>query len=338
MKIVSLAVMKNAWNMMRMMSILLLLALVFLGSSCTRLNLQAAKALSTTGQNVATQAQNAASVSDDEIRRAQESEAFQHGYTGTTQTAQYKEIVSLLQDITQELNQRAQVFRKLADLYEAFGVLASMDYGAQTEKALGDLGAAIDGYATAIKQPLPQISSATGILSSIGGIIASRVQQAKVKAASKQIRARDEAFLNLMSNPLVRKQFTDFKKFCLSEWSVALKILWNLDIYNPKPLLDDIGAPAGLVSRDGAAELVKSNPNLKAALSGILQSRLDTQGKLIEQIYDASLDALKGLIAQHKQLEQGTPVDLARLRAIADQLQSLASQLGGMIKAKTVSK
>ena len=45
---------------------------------------------------------------------------------------------------------------------------------------------------------------------------------------------------------------------------------------------------------------------------------------LIVQGYDSSLAALRQLIAQHKKLEEGEPLDLSRLRAIVAQLRGIA--------------
>lgn len=336
MKSSMLAGMGNALSKIWLWTILSVM--VCLASSCSTVNLDSAKALSVTGHNVAVQAQDAAIVSDKDYRRARDSEALLAVFSSATESTSYQEILSLHNDIHQELAQRAVVFEKLSDLYDAFGELAGLDSGAQTEKALGDLGGAIQEYAKVIKEPPPQFSDVTAVISTLGGLVATEIQKAKIKEASRQIRTRDEAFLELLDNKLIRRQMVGFKKRLYTGWKAALITLWDSGVYDPKPLIDDLGAPAGLVAQNNAASLVKSNPKLQSALKEVLEKRLALQTDLIEQAYDASLRALRNLVEQHKKLEEGAPVDLTRLRAIVAQLQNIATLIGGVKKDKSTSQ
>jgi len=298
---------------------------VFMISACASVNIDAARALGKVGRSVAVQAQQNIMVSDKEYFRAQDSEALLHGYNGTTQVTTYLELLKLYDDIQQEITKRSVVFEKLADLYDAFGDLAGLDEGAQTEKALGDLGGAIDEYAKQLKQPAPVLGDSTAVISKIGGIVATEIQKAKIKEASALIRKRVDTFQQFLGNKLVRAQMTEFREMLATDRKAAFITLWDIGVYDPKPLLDDFGTDAGLTAQNNVAALMKSNPQLSNALKEVLDKRLTrNQFDLIEKSYDASLAALRHLVSEHKKLEQGEPLDLTRLQTIVAELRSVA--------------
>jgi hypothetical protein len=262
-----------------------------------------------------------------------DSESFLRGYGGTIQSAEYLQILNLYNDVQLELAKRSVVFEKLADLYDAFGELAGLDAGAQTEKALGDLGGAITGYANQLKQPKPLSSDATGVISKIGGLVVTEIQKAKIKEASILIREKVDAFQQLLGNKLVREQMTGFRELLASDRKAAFTILWDAGVYDPKPFLDDFGTDAGLVAQNNVSALIKSNPDSGKALNNALKEVIDkrlsrNQSVLIEKAYDTSLTALKNLVSEHKKLEQGEPLDLARLQAIVAELRGIVVLLG----------
>lgn len=77
------------------------------------------------------------------------------------------------------------------------------------------------------------------------------------------------------------------------------------------------------------AALIKSNQQLGNALKEVLDKRLARgQFNLIEKAYDVSIAALKHLVSEHKKLEQGEPLDLARLQATVAELRGIAVLLG----------
>jgi len=305
----------------RTVAILALAGLLF--SGCSGLSVEAARRLSVTGRDAAVQAQQNTFGSDQEYLRARDSEALLHGFGGTTASDKYKAILQMYGNIHQELAKRAMVFEGLADVYDAFGELAAFDAAEQTEAALGNLGGAIEEYAMQLKQSPPVSSGTTAVIANIGGLVAAEAQKAKIKEASIQIRARVDTFLQLLGSALVREQMTGFRSLLISDVKAALNILWDAGVYDPKPLLDEIGAAGGLAAQKDAAQLVKSNVELRRALGEVLDQRLAGQMELIAQGYDASLAALRQLTAQHKKLEEGEPLDLTRLRAISAQLRSI---------------
>lgn len=312
--------------------LMVLFLVMFMISACAGINIEATRALSMTGRNAAIQMQQNIFVSDKEYLRARDSEALLHGFSGTTRLGKYTEILKLYNEIHWELAKRSVVFEKLADLYDAFGELAGLDAGEQTEKALGDIGGAIKEYAEQLKQPPPIYSDTTAVISKIGGLVATEIQKAKIKEASIQIRARVEDIQKLLENKLIREQMTGFQEFLLSDRKAAFVKLWDAGVYDPTPLLNDFGADVGLVAQKYVTTLIKTNKELKDALAEVLDKRLTIKSELTKQSYDASLGVLKHLVTEHKKLEQGKPLDLTRLRAIVAELRSIAVLL---TKAKT---
>jgi hypothetical protein len=300
-----------------------LLLTAFLISACSGINIEAAKNLSVTGRSVALQMRQNIFASDDEYLRARDGEALFHGFSGTTSSDLYAKILENYDSIHQELAKRSVVFEKLASLYDVFGELAGFDAGGQTEKALASLGGAIDEYAKQINKPSPIYGDTTQVISKIGGLAAAEIQKAKIKEASIQIRARVEDIQKLLGDKLVREQMTGFRQSLTTVRKTAFTLMWGQGVYDPKPLLDDFGADAGLVAKKEAAAGIKPDSPLGKALQEVLEKRLAIKADLIERSYDASLRSLADLISEHKKLEQGSPLDLTRLQEIVAELRGI---------------
>jgi hypothetical protein len=299
-------------------------AILSLMSACSAINIKAAQALSGTGRNVAVQTHQNISISDQEYLRVRDAEALFHGLTNTTDSQQYTEILKKYKDIYQELAKRSVVFEKLANLYDAFGELAGLDTGGQTEKALAELGGAIEEYSKQIKQTSPIYSDTISIISKIGGLIATEIQKAKIKEASIQIRARVEDILKLLGNSFIREQMTGFREYLISDRKIAFSLLWNEGLYDPTPLINDFGADVGFAARKDVAMEIKPDTPLGNALLEVLEKRLTMKADLIERSYNASLASLAGLIAEHKKLEKGVSLDITRVQAIVAELRDIA--------------
>ncbi len=302
----------------------LLIALLSLLSACSRIQVEAARTLGEAGREVALQARQNILVSDQEYLRARDSEAIIHGFNETTASEEYVGILKLYHTIHLELSTRSAVFQRLADLYNAFGELAGLDAGGQTEKALKDLGGAVGDYAKLIKRASPAYDDATAALSRIGGLTAAEIQKKKIKEASLRIRGRVEDIQGLLENSLVREQMTGFHKLLASVRSASLILLWRQGLFDPAPLLDDFGEEVGLAVKRDAVARIKPDEPLGKALAEVIARRLEMKAELIEKSYDTSLSSLADLIAEHKKLEKGDAPDLARIRAIAAELRTIA--------------
>lgn len=304
-------------------TVLLVAALVT--AACSGLSVGAARQLAVTGRETAVLAKQTSVVSEKDYARALDGEAMQHGASGNLE--KLEEIVTTYDDVRRELANRAIVFDRLADLYDAFGDLAGIDAAHEVETAIGKLNGAIGDYAKQMKLTPPVSSDATNAIATIGGLVAAEIQKAKLKKASALIRGELEQFAKLLDNPLVRTQVTGFRRLLQQDAAAGLIILWEGGALDPKPLLDDMGSPAGLAAAKEAQQVLTSKPLLKNGLTAVLRQRLSRQSDLIDQGYAASLQALNRLAREHKKLEEEQPLDLARLREVVGQLRTVVELL-----------
>jgi hypothetical protein len=318
MKFTKLAVLANVWDKVRMPAILVLVAL--LASACSNINIEAAKALSSTGRDTASRIQQNVLASEKEYLRGRDCIALCNGFDDTTKTKKYQEILEGYDKNQKEIRSRSVVFERLAELYTAFGELAGLDAGVQTEKALKDLGEAINGYAKATDQSWSVPSDATVVISKIGGLLTEEIQKAKIKEASKQIRDKVEDFIELLKYESTGEHLLAYRKDLFSERKHAFKILWSKGVYDPKPIFDDFGEDAGLTAQGEAVKKINPDSELGKAIAEVIDKRLELKSNTIQEDYDASLAAIKQLIKEHNKLEKGEPLDLAHLRAITAKL------------------
>jgi hypothetical protein len=298
-------------------------------AGCSGVSIDAARQLGLSGGAVAAEAKQAAIASDEEYLRARDAEALFHGLVGLSGSdKKLEEILRLLDSIHLELTKRGIVFERMTRLYEAFGDLAGFDAATATEAALNDLGGAIQDYAQQLNRTPPASKDATAVISKIGGLLASEIQKAKIKEASALIRGQVEAFARLLGDPLVREQMVGFRDLLGTDRKVALLAVWRAGVLDPKPLLDDLGSVGGLVGHKDAAQRIADDARLRNALGAVLDRRLAMRQELLEQGYDASVDALKRLGAEHEKLENEQPIDLARLRTMVGQLRAVVDLLG----------
>jgi hypothetical protein len=290
-------------------------------TACSSLNIEAARQLAVTGRQTAVQAKQSSVVSGIEFSRAIDGEAMFHGFSGTPDTL--KPLVSLYDDVRREFTARSIVFDELAQLYDAFGDLAGIDAAQEVETALGQLNGAITAYAKQMNLSPPVSGDTANAIAKIGGLVAGEIQKAKIKKASTLIRGEVEEFGKLLGNPLVRTQITSFRELLQKNAAAALIMLWEGGALDPKPILDDMGSPAGLTASKEAEKVLTNKPLLKNGLTLVLEQRLSRQSNLIDQTYAASLQALNRLAAEHKKLEEDQELDLARLRQTAAELRTL---------------
>ncbi len=318
MKFTKLVVLTNVWGKIRTSAVLLVV--MFLTSACSNINIEAAKALSSTGRDTASRIQQNVLASEKEYLRGRDCIALCNSFDNTTKTKGYKKILEDYDKNQKEIRSRSVVFERLAELYTAFGELAGLDAGGQTEKALKDLGEAINEYAKTTDQPWSVSSDTTEVISKIGGLLAEEMQKAKIKKANVLIRTKVEDFVKLLKYESTDEHFLEYREDLFSERKLAFKILWSKGVYDPKPILDDFGEDAGLTAQGEAVKKINPDSELGKAIAEVIDKRLELKSKAIQEDYYASIAAIKQLIEEHNKLEKGEPLDLAHLRAITAKL------------------
>lgn len=305
---------------------ILVAPLLLLMSGCTSLSVESARTLGAVGKEVSMQSAGNAYVSNDEYQRAMDAEAFFHGFTDMRVPPQLSDDYKIIQA---ELGARKIVFSRLGDVYDAFSNLAAIDAVTTTEAAINGLGDSINGYA-AVRKMKPVISGKVkGAIAQIGALGIGEMQKEKIKRSSVLIRERLIAFSELLMDPLVRTQMIGFKQNLAQNRASAIRILWGKGVFDPSPLIDQLGTDAGLKASKEVAQIV-NNPKdttIRDGLNGIIVTRLNRRIDLIEQGYDSSASAMKELIKKHEELESGEELSLARLRQIIAEFHRIAELL-----------
>ena len=296
-------------------------------SACSTLSLDAAKTLATTGKDASDKVHIAAFASQSEFSRAMDAEALFHGMTNTEDAAAYKLIQQRFEKVQLELTNRAVVLSALTDFYDAFGDLATFDAQGETQKALQSLGGAVNGYRASVIGAGPLPTSTIGAVSAVGGIFASEAQKSAVKQASASVRPMIEAFRTALDDKLVREQFIGFKRVLAEDRKTAIVFLWDAGLFDTKPLITDAGSDAGLTATSQADQLVLKDAAIRNGLGAIIRRRLSVNIDALDRSYDTSVKILGRLVVEHQKLEDGAPLDIARLRELIAQLQGIVNLL-----------
>ncbi len=294
-------------------------------TACSTLSLEAAQTLAATGGDAAVKIKAAAFASGDEYAGAMDAEALYHGMTGTTASPAYTELKVKYAKVHVELAKRQDVVKALADFYVAFGNLASYDASGQTQDALKNLGTAVDGYRKDVLNLGPVSPGTVDLIVHIGGLFASEVQKAMVKDASASVRPKLVAFHDALADKLVRTQFTGFKELLAADRAAAVVLLWQHNVLDASPLVADLAAEGGLIPTKDAGRVVLHDEQLKAGLQAVITRRMDRKLDAIGQGYDASVRIVADLIEEHRKLEDGGPLDIARIRALVAELTAIVN-------------
>ncbi len=317
MKLISFSSIKRNASV-RALSAALLTTLFLTG--CSSLNLESAKSLGEEGQRASTVNVENIFYSDDEFMGAMDAEAFIHGLQ---QKDIPPELLDLYEKVDGELSSRRIVFLQLNTVYEKFSALSSLDAAADTEKAISDLGKAVNGYAASL-QKQPVISdSVNGALSRVGGLIAGEVQKKNVKKSSALIRVRLEAFHKLFADPLVKEQSVGFRAILMQDQASAVQTLWKKGVFDASPLIDQMGTVADLKAKN--SNQLNVSGELQDGLEKVVQFRLEKRISLLGDQYEYALASISELIKKHKELERDKEVNLGRLRQIVAEMEHISN-------------
>lgn len=293
---------------------------------CSSLSIDSAKGLGTAGLEASVQ--NAANIfaSDDEYQSTMDAEAFFHGFAGMSVP---QKLFDNYKTIQAELSTRRIVFSNLGDVYGAFSSLVAIDAATGVETAINGLGDAVNGYASALNKSPVISSSAQGVIARIGGLTAAEIQKEKINQSSVLIRERLTAFAKLFEDPLVRAQMVTFKQNLAQTRSSAIQLLWKKGVFDPSPLINQMGTDIGLTASKDVIKIVndQNDKTISSGLEKVIVARLNRRIDLIEQGYDVSVKTVKELIKKHEELEKGEELSLTRLRQIIAELQHITDLL-----------
>jgi hypothetical protein len=295
-------------------------------AGCSTVSVDNAKTLGAAGKEVSTQVSSNIFASDDEYRQGIEADLFLHGYADT----QVPEAVAAgYRKVAIELGARKLVFSKLHDLYSAFYDLASSGDGSGIDRSLVDFGNAVNGYAASRQRRALVPSSAVGLAGEAGKLIAADRQRRSIIRTSALIRGHLIELLQLLDDPLVRTQMETFRQNLVQNRVSAIKLLWRSGLLDPVDLIDQMGQSEGLKTAPKSGDAIGNRryASVRNGLQSVVDYRLENKVRLVAQGYDASVNALKVLIARHEKLEKGEEVSVAELRGISGELQVITGLL-----------
>lgn len=305
-------------------------ALIFLAlfasailSGCSTLNLESAKELATAGQETSASAKTSIFVTDDEFQRAMDAEAFFHGVARSDVP---KELSVQYDAVKKEFASRKQIFEMLGELYAEFGKLASVD-ATGMETAINNFGTAVNEYAASQNREAVVSKTSLAAFSKIGAMLTKEMQKEEVKKASELIRTRLEAFNVLFSDPLVKTQLMSFKEALAANRSSVMLLLWKKGVYDPTPLLNEMGSDSGLIASKDAGKIVQSDAMVAGGLNGAISSRIERKMRMAESSYVASVKSISLLIEKHNKLEKGEEINIGTLKQQLSELQAITAAL-----------
>lgn len=243
--------------------------------------------------------------------------------------AERKKLFDSYKTIHEEFKHRRQVFADLGITYQQFADLADKGTELETAAAVDRLGSAVNKYAESLGKKAIFSGSVQKALPQLGWLAAAELKKKRIKQASVLIRERLTAFAALLNDPLVKEEMLGFQQHMSSLEGDRLQVLWDAGVFDPSPLLDQLGTETGLQAAVNVGEVLRKDKPLSDSLGKVIESRLRRKLETIAENYHASLKTLEELIREHEALEKDGPLNLARLISIAEEQRLGSKVLGG---------
>lgn len=310
----------------------LLLAAACLGG-CSSLRTDAAKSLGEAGQQTAEAIAATVFLSDAACQQALDVDTliFHYDYGAMeAPPALAEQRARLTEDYVQihnELRARRKVFAELAAAYQVFSDLADNQAAVETAEAIEKLSDAVSKYAEATGGRPVFSGSTQRNLGTLGWLATAEMKKKRLKEASELLRSRLIAFAKMLRNPAVQEQLLGFQEHLAGIKGEGVQLLWEAGAFDPSPLLDELGADLGLRASVEADTLAQKDKKFSSGLGAVVASRLRRKINLIQEGYEASVNAVDELIREHRKLEQDGSLDLNRLLQIAEEQQRAARPL-----------
>jgi len=314
------------------------LALLLTLTACATKTLPIAVKLSQTGQQAASTLQSSIILSDAQLNSLHKFTIFHAAFKRAAcieakksidvcneRMATEKEIIGDIDEIQNILTSDTKWLTSLRESYAALGELANYDASTKFISAFDGLTASTNSLAAALKSTPPS-SEMTSIFKYAGGQIVGFVQANKVIAASKAIHAELDRAITLLSNPDIKDIYTSLQKKYYDSLNESALILSNKGTLSFKPLINEVGATAGLAATANTDKLIRENKSLRVGLNAVINETYRQKIVDVTRAYDKSLAALKELAKLHSELENSSGFDATQLAITIGQLQSLAAQ------------
>lgn len=247
-----------------------------------------------------------------------------------------EETVRSLATVRAALSARSEVVRALADSYSGLEALAAFDAAEQVETGVNGLAGAVSAYREALGEP-PVPATSSFALGRAAGLFAGARQDARLKAASAEIRASLERVVELLRKE--RALHVSVRRALVEGQGAAARAFAALGLGRPGALLAPHAAAFGLAwdekEYDGAAALLRKEPSitgragstreddLRAALDRVLEHRVARRAEAEGDLVEETIAGFEALAAAHRAFEAKEEADLAAVTAHVASLRAL---------------
>ena len=287
-------------------------------SACSNIDLDAARNLGESGSSAAKTVFDEAAAAEAAFVRDPERIVLR---TAIIQNANEPDLPSFEETykLIELVNARTRAIGALVAVYKSFSDLARYDVAEETEIAIGSLMSEINKASVAVAAftgtPLPLLSAPIGEIARIGsGLLAEEAQKRRVSAASKIIRTSLERLIIILEK---ESQYAiSLRVENIRSSSRLSEILMERGVASyddtVKAILADIGA---MPVKDIDAAMRK-DPSLRSGFQALSRYREKLARNDIKNAYDALITLMSKIVAEHKKLEEGKPVDLATIEIL----------------------
>jgi hypothetical protein len=281
---------------------------------CSSIELQSAQTLAAVGEKTATMLGDSAKAPADWLNTYLDGEyllsGLEPGYSPPSES-----MLSAVESVKESFVSRAFIFNEISNAYSAFFQLASYNASKDMEDSLDELSGAINAFSKhVLSSTYPVISdAASGVISSIRGVVRQEIQKRRVKKASEEIRKRLQVIAELMKKDAERRAVISVNKEIARNSYKIMAFLSRIGALDAMSILRTFAAKYDLELTKGEVTPA-SNSAINAAIHLMLIGKNRRAEIATQKHYDASVALVQKLISQHDQLEKGEPMDLGSVR------------------------
>jgi hypothetical protein len=222
-------------------------------------------------------------------------------------------VLHAIEAVQSELQSRQRMLNSLGDVYVSFGSLCACDAKSDVENSLG--AAVQAGNDLSTKLGGGAISDSAGkLFAAAGGEIAGQAQCGRIKSASEKIGALLHGVVFLLQKTNEQASVVALRQEITRGKLKVAQALWTNDLALANGILDQQVQAYGLTPNHSALARASQSPGLRAGVSEILRWRQKQEQSFQTAAYGATIQALRGLINEHVNIEKGDPVSLGAVQ------------------------
>jgi len=300
---------------------------------CSSLDIEAARRLADNGTKAATTVHDDSLQAQQHTAQAVDSIALSKFLANPkgSHTAVIDELDKEYATLQQLLALRTTMYGELESVYVSFGDLVRFDVAAEMKNAADNFIGSANNFIKVIDTvsgatPIGAISAGAEKITQTGfTILGEEAQKRRVANASEVIRGAVERVAAAMAAEKVYA--VSVRKGLALQRQTLLTELERHDLVSIEPLVAQAATQVGTEPAKDVGKRLSSDPALRNAFIAWQRRLFDRKVAAVEQNYEAQIGLLTALVAEHKKLEEGQPIDLAMIEAWIGRLVQLQAAL-----------